>query len=112
MTLDVGNGTPTVCIVQEEYDRYISSKIREFKRVARLLVGCQASKEVADALSATVRGDVFACRASEWAKEKEKLLDRIEDKEETESLIEAQASLHDRCFYLFECSEGFILVKK
>lgn len=77
--------------VQEKYDRYMECKLKEFKRVARLLVGHGGVSEKAIcAVVETVKGDVLACRASEWLKEKEKLHRRIEDKEDTESIIEAQ----------------------
>ena len=70
----------------------MNCKMREFKRVARILVGrAGASEEAAEAVFDALGGrDVFASRASEWAKEKEELLSSIEDKEETESVIEAQ----------------------
>ena len=79
--------------MQEEYDAYMNCKLKEFKRVARLLVGDgKVSEEAICAVSKAMKGDIFARRASEWAKEKEKLSGYIQDKEETESVIEAQVS--------------------
>ncbi len=79
--------------VQEEYDRYTSAKFKEFKRVVRILIARdQVSKEAMGAVIRTINGDVFACRASAWGKERDKLLRCIKDKEDTESAIEAEVS--------------------
>jgi len=76
--------------VQEEYDRYTSVKFKEFKRVVRMLIARdQVSKEAMGAVIRTINGDVFACRASAWAKERDKLLRCTKDKEDTETAIEA-----------------------
>ena len=80
--------------MQEEYDRYTSAKFKEFKRVVRILIARdEVSKEAMGAVIQTIKGDVFACRASAWAKERDKLLLCIKDKEDTETAIEAEVSL-------------------